>query len=344
VDPFGRVWVSCDDDSIRVYEPTGGVLLFAFGGSGSGDGEFQTPYGIAFDPSGDAYICDYVGARVEKFASDGSFLLSWPIPSTHADHVSVDDAGDVYVTGFTDFSVHKYDATGTPITDWTMNGGSQNSGVLAAGGTVRVVGWNASIVEEFASDGTFLGSFDDSTLGGADIEMDSLGQIWIADYYNDMVRIFAADGTPVEAFGTTGTGPGEFDDPIGITVAPDGSIYVCDQTGGRVQHFGSPLTTVSPGDAALSLAPTFRSVAPNPCRESVALMYSVPRTGRLSLAIFDVSGRRIATLEDGVAAAGTHRFEWSARHDDGRPVAAGVYFARLASERGASAVRLVVVR
>ena len=49
VDPFGRVWVSCLDDSIRVFTPTGGTLLFAFGGTGSGEGQFTNPYGIAFD-------------------------------------------------------------------------------------------------------------------------------------------------------------------------------------------------------------------------------------------------------------------------------------------------------
>jgi hypothetical protein len=32
VDPVGRVWVSCADDSIRVYMPSGGSLIRAFGG------------------------------------------------------------------------------------------------------------------------------------------------------------------------------------------------------------------------------------------------------------------------------------------------------------------------
>ena len=115
VDASGRVWVSCDDDSIRVYTATGGELLFAFGGTGSGDGEFQTPYGIAFDQVGDAYICDCAGARLEKFTSEGVFLTSWPIPSTHADHVDVDEVDDVYVSGYTDFSVHKYTSAGAPL-------------------------------------------------------------------------------------------------------------------------------------------------------------------------------------------------------------------------------------
>ena len=102
VDPSGRVWVSCVDDSIRVYTPSGGALLLTFGGTGAGDGQFQDPYGMAFDPSGEVYICDYAGARVEKFTSEGGYLLQWPIPSDRSDHACVDAAGDVYVTGYTD--------------------------------------------------------------------------------------------------------------------------------------------------------------------------------------------------------------------------------------------------
>ena len=52
---------------------------------------------------------------MEKFTSDGMYLLEWPIASDRADHVAVDSSGDVYVTGFTDQAVSKYTASGDPL-------------------------------------------------------------------------------------------------------------------------------------------------------------------------------------------------------------------------------------
>ena len=38
-----------------------------WGTQGSGDGQFNTPYGIAIDSSGDVYVADYLNNRVQKF-------------------------------------------------------------------------------------------------------------------------------------------------------------------------------------------------------------------------------------------------------------------------------------
>jgi DNA-binding beta-propeller fold protein YncE len=343
VDPSGRVWVSCDDDSVRVYTPTGGQLLFAFGGTGSGDGEFHTPYGIAFDPSGEAYICDYVGARLEKFTSEGAFLLSWAIPSTNADHVAVDAAGDVYVSGYTDFSVHKYTSTGVSLLDWSSNGGSQTSGVVEVNGIVYVVQWDEPVVEEFTTGGDYLASFDASTSGGTDIEVDTLGQLWVADFNHNMIRVFTTSGDPVDAFGALGSGPGEFNGAIGIGIGLEGSIYVADQYNNRVQRFGEPVASASDQPMAHPAGLTIGGIAPNPCRASVELTYAVARAENLRITVTDVAGRTIAKLADGPVTAGEHRITWEPRGEDGRRLAAGHYLIRLAGEHGASVGRLVVV-
>ncbi len=63
---------------------------------------------------------------------------------------------------------------------------------------------------------------------------------------------------------------------------------------------------------------------PNPARSRVALAYSLAERGRVTLAIFDLRGRRVATLADGIAEPGPGKVVWDARSQP-----AGVYFARL---------------
>jgi streptogramin lyase len=342
VDNTGRVWVSCADDSIRVYEPSGGKLLFAFGGTGTGDGEFQTPYGIAFDAAGNAYICDYAGSRLQKFTSAGAFLLAWPVPSTRVDHVAIDAAGDVYVTGYTDMSVHKYTSTGVPLLDWSSTNGDYTAGILVAGGIVYVSEWITTDVEQFTTSGTFLGSFPAQTLFGLDLEEDAAGQIWLADYSNNMVRVFTSDGTMVDEFGSAGNGNGQFNGVIGLAIGPDGSVYVSDEGNGRIQRFGDPITSVSEtpaSDAVMKVA-----AVPSPARGPVVITYSLARAAEVRVTVADAGGRILASLANGRASGGEHRVVWNARRapDESR-LPAGIYFVRVTSGTRTRDARVVLL-
>jgi hypothetical protein len=49
-----------------------------FGSYGTGAGQFDEPFGIALDQrSGDIYVVDTKGWRIEKFTAGGAFLLAW---------------------------------------------------------------------------------------------------------------------------------------------------------------------------------------------------------------------------------------------------------------------------
>ncbi len=83
---------------------------------------------------------------------------------------------------------------------------------------------------------------------------------------------------------------------------------------------------------------------PNPARERVTFEFSVPYDDRRAeLAVFDLAGRRVATVGRG-ARAGTNAAAWSLVDERGRPVAPGVYVCRLTSSAGSAARRVAVVR
>jgi flagellar hook assembly protein FlgD len=60
------------------------------------------------------------------------------------------------------------------------------------------------------------------------------------------------------------------------------------------------------------------------------------------VAVFDVAGRRVATLYSGHHDRGTHSVSWDGRDERGRNVASGIYFVRL-NARDYSASRKMVL-
>ncbi|MEO1479617.1 MAG: T9SS type A sorting domain-containing protein, partial [Bacteroidota bacterium] len=69
-----------------------------------------------------------------------------------------------------------------------------------------------------------------------------------------------------------------------------------------------------------------------------SLAYTLPESGRATLAIYDVLGRRVAVVTDATQAAGAH----TAQLDTNR-LASGIYVAVLATEAGQQTRRFTVL-
>ncbi|MEO0742686.1 MAG: T9SS type A sorting domain-containing protein [Bacteroidota bacterium] len=78
---------------------------------------------------------------------------------------------------------------------------------------------------------------------------------------------------------------------------------------------------------------------PNPVRGTATLSYTLPESGRATLAVYDVLGRRVAVVTDATQAAGAH----TAQLDTNR-LASGIYVAVLATEVGQQTRRFTVLR
>ena len=84
------------------------------------------------------------------------------------------------------------------------------------------------------------------------------------------------------------------------------------------------------------------SASPNPFNPKTTLRFELPVAGPAELSIYDLSGRRVATLLGEHREAGEHIVEWNGRDDAGSRLASGVYLAR-ATVPGYSAVEKVVM-
>lgn len=68
---------------------------------------------------------------------------------------------------------------------------------------------------------------------------------------------------------------------------------------------------------------------PNPFNPETTLELFLPRPGKASLAIYDVSGRKVASVLDEWLEAGAHTAGWDGRDRYGNAVASGIYFVKL---------------
>ena len=85
-------------------------------------------------------------------------------------------------------------------------------------------------------------------------------------------------------------------------------------------------------DEPASAAPTLVSFAPpypNPTNSRTAFSFAMPADAVVALEILDIRGRRIRTVVRSEMTAGRHVLSWDGRDQGQRPVAAGVYYARL---------------
>lgn len=94
------------------------------------------------------------------------------------------------------------------------------------------------------------------------------------------------------------------------------------------------------GATAVELRPPW----PNPSRGATTIAFSLARPGEVEVAVHDVAGRLVATVASGWRSAGSHLVAWDGRGRELHPVAAGIYYVRLAHASGVEARRIAILR
>ena len=85
------------------------------------------------------------------------------------------------------------------------------------------------------------------------------------------------------------------------------------------------------------------SVAPNPAR-TPRLDFALPRRDLVELAVFDLQGRKLRVLANGLMDAGSYSREWDGLDASGQSAGAGVYFYRLKVGRELRTIRGIRVQ
>jgi len=83
---------------------------------------------------------------------------------------------------------------------------------------------------------------------------------------------------------------------------------------------------------------------PNPFNAATVIKYHLPVSGTVSLKIFDVTGREVTTLFNGLQTSGTHTLYWNGSDTEGKGVSSGVYLSVLKSGNFKAAKKLIFMR
>ena len=83
---------------------------------------------------------------------------------------------------------------------------------------------------------------------------------------------------------------------------------------------------------------------PNPFNAGTTITVRLPGRTHAAVRIYDLLGRRIATLSEGTQEPGTHPLYWKGTDETGRPMASGSYVVRLETTETTIARRLLLLR
>jgi DNA-binding beta-propeller fold protein YncE len=193
---------------IITFDYSTGTVLSEFGSLGSQTGEFRGPRGIVIDSTSYIFVADNYNNKLSKFDSNGIFVSS-------------------------------YGTAGTGNGQFLQPRGL----VIDSTGRILVADTQNNRIQIFDADMNHLSSI--STTLPYQISLDASDNIYVAQQTADRIQKLNPNGAPLVTFGTSGSGPGQFDLPRGITVDTSGNIYVVDQGNNRIQKFDSDFNYIT---------------------------------------------------------------------------------------------------
>jgi len=248
-------------------------------------------------------------------------------------HTGIDGSGNIYITGCfgatVDFGggplvsageedgfVAKYNAAGSHVWSRRFGGSGGDRG-------------NSIAIDE-ADNVIVSGCFSET----ADFDGDSLvsagsDDIFVAKYDSDGNHVWS------QRFGDTGSDWG-FD----IAVDPADNVLVTGWFMNTVDFGGGPLVSAGERDIFVAkFGPAWTGVVdsppgkrltacsyPNPFNPRTTIAITLPEKDHVILRIYDVNGRVVTTLYDGMMSQGFTEISWDGTNSKGARMSSGVYF------------------
>jgi len=222
------------------------VYAGSIGSSGSGNGQFGYPQGIATDTQGNIYVADTTNNRIEKFDAKGKYLGKFGSSGSGNGQfnspraVAAGPGGDVYVADWGNRRIEKFSPAGEYLGKFGSQGsgnGQFSSGIggiaVDSAGNVWASDYAGHRLEKFSPSGEYLSQIADAHLSQPQgLAIDPSGNLWVVDLGYERLMKFNPAGEYVATIGE-----GQLYGPQGIATDAEGDIWVVDSEDNRVVEF-----------------------------------------------------------------------------------------------------------
>jgi|GEM_PF-3712236 len=83
---------------------------------------------------------------------------------------------------------------------------------------------------------------------------------------------------------------------------------------------------------------------PNPFNPGTTFQIAVPQNSRVTVGIYDVTGRLVNTLFAGELHKGVYTYHWNGKNSQGQTVPSGIYFASLRSGQTTKSIKMMLIK
>lgn len=236
---------------VQVFDSTG-TFIFKFGKQGTGEGQFQFPYGIAGDKDGNIYVSDLYNGKISIFTSKGKFIKYFQVANKADDFKGPGGLriykNKLYVTDIPKKAVSVFDLKGKKLLeittasskDDTLNSpnavtiDSDKNIYVSDTGNQRLVIYNKKGEFKKIINGSPNGKGASKFVNPRGIGVEGNGTILIVDNMTHYVTGFDQKGKQVFQFGGIGSDKGQFYLPNGLFIDEKGEIFITDTVNGRV--------------------------------------------------------------------------------------------------------------
>ncbi len=156
--------------------------------------------------------------------------------------------------------------------------------------------------------------------------VDSRGRAWITSPISKYLAVL--EGSSWTVFDRENSPLGPFD-VFNISEGPDHSIWFI-SIKDIVRFIPRESSTGAERENTPNAFLTLHN-HPNPFNPITTISFTLPRPGKTSLIVYDITGRKVRELISGVMSAGEYSVTWDGKDEDGKAVSSGLYIAYIES-------------
>jgi len=198
-DAEGRLYVVDGASGTVTILNRDGSVATSFGRKGTGQGEFNEPWGIAIAQDGSIFVADTWNHRIQKFTVQGQFITQWggyeagtapPGKFYGPRDLVITPAGELLVTDTGNKRIQVFNQQGAPV-------------------------------RTFGSEGVGPGQFREPV----GIAVDRQGRVYVADTWNQRIQVFDSSFRPITEYQVQGWASQSVTNKPYLSVSPDGDVY-----------------------------------------------------------------------------------------------------------------------